>query len=172
MDEENFLLYVEFPRFDHPIVWDDYEYPAPPVSTHPSLAQNNPTATLKAPPEVRLGPGIEGPDDTGTYRVVRIYDPEVGQTGNPCEDKHRRLVRSHRTGIMDRDLKPNPKIRDELNFIMSYGPTHELTAEEKDLIWRFRYYLTRDKKALTKFIKSVNWRDLGEARQAIGTNFR
>ncbi|RAO68748.1 uncharacterized protein BHQ10_004760 [Talaromyces amestolkiae] len=165
--EENFLLYVEFPRFDHPIVWDDYEYPPPPVSTHPSLVQNNPTATLKPLPEVRLGPGIEGPDDAGTYRVVRIYDPEVGQTGNPCEDKHRRLVRSHRTGIMDRDLKPNPKIRDELNFIMSYGPTHELTAEEKDLIWRFRYYLTRDKKALTKFIKSVNWRDLGEARQAM-----
>lgn len=167
LDEENFLLYIDFPRFDHPIVWADYEYPPPPVSTHPQHTQNNPTATLKPLPEVRLGPGIEGPDDAGTYRVVRIYDPEVGQTGNPCEDKHRRLVRSHRTGIMDRDLKPNPKIRDELNFIMSYGPTHELTAEEKDLIWRFRYYLTRDKKALTKFIKSVNWRDLGEARQAM-----
>jgi phosphatidylinositol 3-kinase len=167
LDEENFLLYIDFPRFDHPIVWADYEYPPPPVSTFPQHTQNNPTATLKPLPEVRLGPGIEGVDDAGTYRVVRIYDPEVGQTGNPCEDKHRRLVRSHRTGIMDRDLKPNPKIRDELNFIMSYGPTHELTAEEKDLIWRFRYYLTRDKKALTKFIKSVNWRDLGEARQAM-----
>ena len=50
---------------------------------------------------------------------------------------------------------------------MSYGPTQELSAEEKDLIWRFRYYLTRDKRALTKFVKSVNWRDVGEARQAV-----
>lgn len=166
-DQENFILYIDFPRFDHPIVWADYEYPPPPVSAYPQHAQNNNSATLKPPPEVRLGPGIEGADDAGDYRVIRIYDPEVGQTGNPCEDKHRRLVRSHRTGIMDRDLKPNPKIRDELNLIMSYGPTHELTAEEKDLIWRFRYYLTRDKKALTKFIKSVNWRDLSEARQAM-----
>ncbi|OKL64704.1 hypothetical protein UA08_00656 [Talaromyces atroroseus] len=166
-DEENFVLYIDFPRFDHPIVWADYEYPPPPVSSYPQHAHNSHSATLKSPPEVRLGPGIEGADDAGDYRIIRIYDPEVGQTGNPCEDKHRRLVRSHRTGIMDRDLKPNPKIRDELNLIMSYGPTHELTAEEKDLIWRFRYYLTRDKKALTKFIKSVNWRDSGETRQAM-----
>lgn len=34
---------------------------------------------------------------------------------NPVEAKHRRLVRSHRNGPLDRDLKPNPKIRDELN---------------------------------------------------------
>jgi len=166
-DEENFILYVEFPRFDHPIVWADHEYPPPPVSSHPQHAPTNPNSTLKPPPEVRLGPGIAGAGEDGENRVIRIYDPEVGQTGNPCEDKHRRLVRSHRTGIMDRDLKPNPKIRDELNVIMSYEPTQELSAEEKDLIWRFRYYLTRDKRALTKFVKSVNWRDVGEARQAV-----
>lgn len=41
---------------------------------------------------------------------------------NPVEAKHRRLVRSHRNGPLDRDLKPNPKIRDELNVsIMMNG---------------------------------------------------
>jgi hypothetical protein len=34
---------------------------------------------------------------------------------NPVEDKHRRLVRSHRNGPLDRELKPNAKIRDELS---------------------------------------------------------
>ncbi|KAL4955106.1 kinase-like domain-containing protein [Aspergillus filifer] len=163
-DEENFVLYLEFPRFDHPIVWSDHEYPPPPISSYPQNAPGNTNAALKPLPEVRFGPGIEGADGEG---VIRIYDPEVGQTGNPCEDKHRRLIRSHRTGIMDRDLKPNPKIRDDLNVIMSYEPTQDLTAEEKDLVWRFRYYLTREKKALTKFVKSVNWRDVGEAHQAV-----
>ncbi|KAL4872486.1 hypothetical protein BDV12DRAFT_144342 [Aspergillus spectabilis] len=163
LDDENFTLYIDFPRFDHPIVWSDYEYPPPPISSYPQNATGNPTA-LKPLPEVRFGPGIEGADGE---EVIRIYDPEVGQTGNPCEDKHRRLIRSHRTGIMDRDLKPNPKIRDDLNTIMSYEPTQDLTAEEKDLVWRFRYYLTREKKALTKFVKSVNWRDVGEAHQAV-----
>ena len=33
---------------------------------------------------------------------------------NPVEDKHRRLVRSHRSSPYDRELKPNAKIRDEL----------------------------------------------------------
>lgn len=164
LDDENFVLYVDFPRFDHPIVWADHQYPAPPISSYPQNVSNHLTSTLKPVPEVRFGPGIEGADGAG---VIRIYDPEVGQTGNPCEDKHRRLIRSHRTGFMDRDLKPNPKNRDELNVILSYEPTQDLTAEEKDLIWRFRYYLTREKRALTKFVKSVNWRDEGEARQAV-----
>ncbi|KAL5003599.1 kinase-like domain-containing protein [Aspergillus recurvatus] len=163
-EDENFTLYTEFPRFDHPIVWSDHEYPPPPVSSYSQNGPGNANGTLKSLPEVRFGPGIEGADGE---EVIRIYDPEVGQTGNPCEDKHRRLIRSHRTGIMDRDLKPNPKIRDDLNTIMSYEPTQDLTAEEKDLVWRFRYYLTREKKALTKFVKSVNWRDVGEAHQAV-----
>jgi phosphatidylinositol 3-kinase len=29
---------------------------------------------------------------------------------------------------------------------MAYGPSHELSAEEKDLIWKFRHHLTRDKR--------------------------
>ncbi|EPS34839.1 hypothetical protein PDE_09803 [Penicillium oxalicum 114-2] len=163
-DDENFVLYIDFPRFDHPVVWADHQYAPPPVSSYPQNAPNHPSSTLKPVPEVRFGPGIEGADGAG---VIRIYDPEVGQAGNPCEDKHRRLIRSHRTGFMDRDLKPNPKNRDELNVILSYEPTQDLTAEEKDLIWRFRYYLTREKRALTKFVKSVNWRDEGESRQAV-----
>ncbi|WP_038148959.1 hypothetical protein, partial [Vibrio anguillarum] len=48
-----------------------------------------------------------------------------------------------------------------------YEPTQDLTAEEKDLVWRFRYFLTREKRALTKFVKSVNWRDVGESQQAV-----
>ncbi|KAK2786758.1 Phosphatidylinositol (PI) 3-kinase [Emmonsiellopsis sp. PD_33] len=166
--EENFVLYVEFPRFDFPVVFEDFEYPPPPISSYPQQATSGSTSTLKPPPEVRLGPDIDGAgNDDEDHRIIRIYDPEVGQRGNPCEDKHRRLVRSHRTGIMDRDLKPNPKIRDELNEIMLYGPTQELNAEEKDLVWKFRHHLTRDKRALTKFVKSVNWQDSGEARQAV-----
>jgi len=164
IDDENFVLYVEFPRFDHPIVWVDHQYAPPPISSYPQSVPTNPNSALKPVPEVRFGPGIEGGDGAG---VIRIYDAEVGQTGNPCEDKHRRLIRSHRTGFMDRDLKPNPKNRDELNVILSYEPTQDLTAEEKDIIWRFRYYLTREKRALTKFVKSVNWRDEGESRQAV-----
>jgi phosphatidylinositol 3-kinase len=41
-----------------------------------------------------------------------------------------------------------------------------LTSEEKDLLWKFRFYLTRDKRALTKFLKCVVWTDPTEVKQA------
>ncbi|KAI9659362.1 MAG: Phosphatidylinositol (PI) 3-kinase [Bathelium mastoideum] len=168
---EKFHLYIDFPRFDHPIVFTDHEYPAPPVSTFQSHSLHGSDVRLKPPPEVTLGPGIgvenDNYGDPDAGRLVRIYDPEVGIRENPCEIKHRRLVRGHRTNAMDRDLKPNAKIRDELNMIMMYGPTQTLNGEERDLLWKFRHHLTRDKRALTKFVKSVNWSDSNEARQAV-----
>lgn len=42
-----------------------------------------------------------------------------------------------------------------------------MTSEEKDLIWKFRFYLTRDRRGLTKFVKSVTWRDPSEVKQAV-----
>ena len=116
----------------------------------------------------------------------QIVDPEVARD-NPVEDKHRRLIRSHRSGALDRELKPNAKDRDDLavrifsefmlsrvtfhdflpQTILSYAPTQPLTSEEKDLVWKFRFYLTRDKRGLTKFLKSVTWRDSSEVKQAV-----
>ncbi|KAF2456310.1 phosphatidylinositol 3-kinase-like protein [Lineolata rhizophorae] len=166
-EEERFYLYVDFPRFDHPVVFTDQEYPAPPISTFQMPGTSASDIRLKPPPEVSFGPGINVGAGKPPGKLIRIYDPEVGVRENPAENKHRRLVRSHRTGVLDRDLKPNAKIRDDLNLIMSYGPTQELTPEEKDLVWKFRHHLTRDKRALTKFVKSVAWSDPAEARQAV-----
>lgn len=76
---------------------------------------------------------------------------------------------------------------------MSYPPTKQLTSEEQDLVWKFRYYLTTQEKvsaqscifgftscdgyttsssfyafqALTKFLKCVNWDLPQEAKQAL-----
>ncbi|KAI1259867.1 phosphatidylinositol 3 [Xylariaceae sp. FL1019] len=161
-----FTLNIELPRFDFPVVFADHEYPPPPISSFQHLSASQSNIIMKPPPEVSYGPGINGPGDG--ERIIRIYDPEVGARDNPAESKHRRLVRSqHRHGILDKDLKPNAKVRDELNMIMSYSPTHMLSPEEKDLVWKFRYHLTKDKRALTKFVKSVNWQDQSESRQAI-----
>ena len=172
LEQGRYMLLIDFPRFDFPIVYTDHEYPPSPILSQARHAPPTGNVNLKPPPEVQLGPGINGTgngvgDDDNAPPLIRIYDPEVGAKDNPAESKHRRLVRSHRTGVLDRDLKPNAKIRDELNTIVSYGPTQELNAEEKDLIWKFRHHLTRDKRALTKFVKSVAWHDQSEARQAV-----
>ncbi|KAJ1554757.1 Phosphatidylinositol (PI) 3-kinase, partial [Nowakowskiella sp. JEL0078] len=99
--------------------------------------------------------------------ICFINDNESNRNENPVENKHRKLVRSHRTTQLDRDLKPNSKNRDDLNKILRYPPTQVLTPEEKDMIWKFRFYLSKDKKALTKFIKCVEWSDAVEEKQAV-----
>jgi phosphatidylinositol 3-kinase len=161
-------LYIEFPRIDHPIIFTDKEYPAPPISNMRSSVSQD--VRLKPPPEVSLGPGIDSEchpgEDPTLGPLIRIYDPEVGFRSNPVEEKHRALMRGHRSALVDRDLKPNARNRDDLNKIMSYGANRPLDEKEKDMIWRFRHFLTRDKRALTKFVKSVNWTDQKEAREA------
>jgi phosphatidylinositol 3-kinase len=165
-----FLLNVELPRFDFPVVFADHEYEPPPISAFQSLSVSQANISQRQP-QVQYGPGINALEESwtgGGTRLIKVYDPEVGQRDNPAEAKHRRLFRSsHRHGILDKDLKPNAKVRDELNLIMSYSPTHVLSPEETDLVWKFRYHLTRDKRALTKFVKSVNWGDQSESKQAI-----
>ncbi|TQV93376.1 phosphoinositide 3-kinase [Cordyceps javanica] len=166
-----FVLNVELPRFDFPVVFADHEYDVPPVSALATLQVNASGQHRHQAPEVQFGPGINAGDDSMSAigaKIAAVFDPEVGQRDNPAETKHRRLFRSsHRHGILDKDLKPNAKVRDELNTIMNYSPTHSLSPEEMDLVWKFRYHLTRDKRALTKFAKSVNWSDQNESKQAI-----
>ena len=123
------------------------------------------SATVVAPTTNPAGTSISTSFASDTY-LWAIVDPEVARE-NPVEDKHRRLIRSHRSSPHDRGLKPNAKIRDELAKILSYAPSQPLTSEEKDQIWKFRFYLSRDKRGLTKFLKSVTWRDQSEVKQAV-----
>lgn len=86
---------------------------------------------------------------------------------NLVEAKHHKLARSLRSGGNTRELKPTSSVRDALNTILGYPPTTTLSTEEQDLIWKYRFYLSNQKKALTKFVKCVNWKVSGEERQAL-----
>lgn len=134
-------LYVDLPKFDFPVVFgemvnplnigsvaasfflfinDVKEYIIP----DPTLALGNPqqpTSSQQLNAATTSQPTLANPDRSsnahpteraGQYSL--ILDPDIVRD-NPVEAKHRRLVRSHRNGPLDRDLKPNPKIRDELN---------------------------------------------------------
>lgn len=101
-----------------------------------------------------------------TNDLVTFPDPEIGLE-NLVEKKHYKLARSHRTGLLERELKPNPEMRNRLTAILSYPTTQALTSEEADLLWRFRYYLANNQKALSKFVKCVNWAAEVEASQAM-----
>ncbi|KAI0709903.1 atypical/PIKK/PI3K protein kinase [Earliella scabrosa] len=151
---ENLFLYIDLPRFDFPVIFSEPDAPSVP-STSSAVT---PVVATPAPPVTNTF--------TADSHLWAVVDPDIARE-NPVEDKHRRLVRSHRSSPYDRELKPNAKIRDELSVILNYAPSQPLTSEEKDLIWKFRFYLTRDKRGLTKFLKSVTWRDPSEVKQAV-----
>uniref|UniRef100_A0A8C7W5A6 Phosphatidylinositol 3-kinase catalytic subunit type 3 n=1 Tax=Oncorhynchus mykiss TaxID=8022 RepID=A0A8C7W5A6_ONCMY len=98
--------------------------------------------------------------------IVKVPDPQMCME-NLVESKHHKLARSLRCGPSDHDLKPNAATRDQLNVIVNYPPTKQLSSEDQDLVWKFRYYLTTQEKALTKFLKCVNWALPREAKQAL-----
>lgn len=167
-----FFLYIDLPRFDHPVMFTDHVYDAPPMwSTDRQSNNGNGTSDVswKPPPQVTLGPGINQNDEE-VGSLIKIYDPEIGQRDNPVEEKHTTLWRDRTGGtggLVDRDAKPNARARDDLERIMAAGPTEELTKRDKNTMWQYRHYLQRDKRALTKFLKSTNWNKPSEAQQAI-----
>ncbi|KAI8788980.1 phosphatidylinositol 3-kinase catalytic subunit type 3 [Biomphalaria glabrata] len=98
--------------------------------------------------------------------ICTIHDPELLME-NIVESKHHKLARSLRSGQGDKDLKPDATTRDLLNNIVGYPPTKTLSSEEQDLVWKFRYYLSSQKEALAKFLKSVNWKLPQESTAAL-----
>ncbi|EGU11319.1 Atypical/PIKK/PI3K protein kinase [Rhodotorula toruloides ATCC 204091] len=165
---ENLFLYIDLPRFDFPVVFCEPEYPLPVLSSLTLSSTAVPPSTSTATAQGSSTSAGTSAQQAAEASLFTIVDPEIVRK-NPVEAKHRRLVRDHRNGPLDRELKPNAKIRDELNEILRYPPTQELTTPQRDLLWKFRFYLTRDKRALTKFLKSVVWSDPGEAKQAVET---
>lgn len=107
---------------------------------------------------------IEDPSSPSAS-LLPLYDPEVGRE-NPSELKAQKLARSVTRGLVDRDLKPDVEEKRQIDAILLYPPDRPLNVEERALMWRFRYSLTSEARALTKFLKCVDWADAQEARQA------
>lgn len=182
---DKLYLYIDLPRFDLPVVFGEIEFPMPSLPVLVTSASAPSAATTTTSGNTATASVLSASAENGLFSIV---DPEIARD-NPVEAKHLRLVRSHRSGPLDREMKPNAVTRDELNVrggplpsdcrrmlkpalpllksILEYPPTQPLTSAESNLLWQFRFYLTRDKRALTKFLKSVRWADRDEVKQAV-----
>ncbi|KAL1221073.1 Phosphatidylinositol 3-kinase VPS34 [Cardamine amara subsp. amara] len=101
-----------------------------------------------------------------TNAFVTVWDTELGRI-NPSEQKQLKLARSLDRGIIDRDLKPSSNERKDIQRVLKYPPTRTLSGDERQLLWKFRFSQMSEKKALTKFLRCVEWSDVQEAKQAI-----
>ncbi|KAG0258697.1 Phosphatidylinositol (PI) 3-kinase [Actinomortierella ambigua] len=102
----NMLLHIDLPKFDFPVIFDEHVYKRPPGGNSLSGSVANIVSSNGLPSS------IPSP-------LFIVEDPEIARD-NPVENKHRRLVRSHRNGPLDRELKPNPKIRDEIAALTKF----------------------------------------------------
>lgn len=146
-------LVVEMPMLEFPVIYDPtlyVEYASPPVLTDeliiPTALEENPTAAY------------------WMSRLVTVLDPEAGLE-HPAEAKHAKLARSDARRTVDPSLKPNRlELRMLQHAIASQAPRP--TSEQASLLWRYRFYLRSDRKALVKFLECVDWTDPAEAADA------
>lgn len=107
------------------------------------------------------------PDDSNFFdplQLVPFLDYE-NESDNPVEDKYRTLAHDLLRGLVDPALKPDREQRNRLAHIID-SPSHHPTREEKDLLWRFRFSLVDNHRALTKFLLAVDWTVESEVVQA------
>lgn len=175
--EEVYSMVIELPQYPHAIVYEDKI--TLPVTPHcplrslvaegamtgcvTAIIEDDPSTTLEFSMSNKIFSISSLIATTGTsvvyiwvlycivfnyYRIV--LDWEIGQD-NPCEDQHRKLAHHSKRGSADPSLKPNLQEKQMLDRIVTL-PTFgdQLKLDEKDLVFKFRYYLTENKKALTK----------------------
>ncbi|KAL3762752.1 hypothetical protein ACHAW5_002257 [Stephanodiscus triporus] len=94
-----------------------------------------------------------------------LADEYENPNDNPAQDKYRILAHDLIRGLVDPGLKPDRVQRSRLERIIS-SPSYHLTTEEKDLLWRFRFSLVDERRALTKFLLAVDWTVESEVVQA------
>ncbi|KNZ44200.1 hypothetical protein VP01_941g20 [Puccinia sorghi] len=108
-------LYVDLPRFDFPILFNEIELP------YPSLP---PTLSAAVQPAGGNTSALYSPYHLSD--IFTVVDPDMVHD-NPIESKHTRLHRSHRNGPLDRELRPEKSVRDALN--------RALTKFLKSVVW-------------------------------------
>lgn len=158
-----FVLNIAFPIYDFPIVYTDLESKQI-QSNIPCLdnfEKSNDTDTrVKIEPNIKISLGDE-------YKsTLKFYDPDQFNY-DPIEEKYRRLERASLHSDLDKQIKPTIKKRDYLKRIIEYPPGRQLTAHEKGSIWKYRYYLMNNKKALTKLLQSTNMAEDSERAEAL-----
>lgn len=108
--------------------------------------------------------GKHDPSKIDPLEFVQYLDYE-NEHDNPVEDKYRTLAHDLLRGLVDPALKPDREQRDRLAAIIDSTSFHP-TREEKDLLWRFRFSLVNNRRALTKFLLAVDWTVDSEVVQA------
>uniref|UniRef100_A0A183BU91 Phosphatidylinositol 3-kinase catalytic subunit type 3 n=1 Tax=Globodera pallida TaxID=36090 RepID=A0A183BU91_GLOPA len=163
IEDRSLFLTVEFPAVEHAddpapysIIFFAEDAPREQENVNGDQSDGGDLDSDPLIPSLRSGGVSTVRRGGGAGRNGRVVDPELDMD-NLCEIKHNMMTRNARAMDIDRRLQPNP----------TSSSCQSLLMEERDLIWKFRFWLKSNPKALTKFVRSVNWQAKLEVRQAI-----
>ena len=186
--DHDYYLYLELPNFELPIVYSDVTYH---INTSiPTIHHEQAPIVDNLNSNIVIN-SIDIPMSKDP-NMLKIYDPDFQTDSNvnnqnninvpldPIELKYHKLERHiNNNTILDKELKPSPQLRDELVNILIKPSNIELNKTERNLIWKFRYYFSKNnsineasgkttttKSFLLKFIKSIDWADDYEVEHA------
>jgi hypothetical protein len=168
-NEASAYLIVELPVFDVPVMHEETFYPIPQQGSSGSVTPldlalyRQKSVTVQATTNSSATPSML-PPPFHPFEAIPFLDYE-DETDSPIDDKYRTLAHDLLRGLVDPALKPDRVQRDKLAAIIA-SPSHHPTREEKDLLWRFRFSLVDNRRALTKFLLAVDWTVESEVVQA------
>jgi phosphatidylinositol 3-kinase len=156
-------LIIELPDFDIPIIYEETFYPIPQHGACGAVAPFE-LSVYRKEVASKKKVGHDPNEQFDPLELVQFLDYE-NEHDNPVEDKYRTLAHDLLRGLVDPALKPDREQRSRLASIID-SPSHHPTREEKDLLWRFRFSLVDNRRALTKFLLAVDWTVESEVVQA------
>ena len=146
------FLEIEFPIFDKPVLYEEIDL---------LIDQNLPEA-------VRVKKEIDDLFyETAQYSnnfLFADYDFEF-EKFNPVQNLNMQLLRDDDENA--REIKPNKEQIEMIEKILVRPIFGELESENKNLLWKFRYFLIGNKFALTKFLHCVTWNKDKECVEAL-----
>ena len=157
-------LHIRLPKFPHEVFFSDSDImPQSNAQVGTKSRQRMTRDTQVSSLHAFMASEDEPPAPSD--HLITFQDPEINKEP-PVESMELKLSRSMARKKENPHLRPNTQEKSELDRIIKYPPSKGLTRDERDIIWRFRYSITTDRQAITKFLKSVDWADAEEAAQA------
>jgi len=162
-DLETFcFLIVEMPLFQYPVLYEEKHYPSVAPHVPPNSQMEMLSSLIVEENDAFFEFSLAGRPFNASFLTI-VADWDMDQE-NLAEDQNRKLSQHSRRGAVDSSAKPNKTERERINNIVTAVGSH-MTNEELDLLYKFRYSLTDNKRALVKFLYCVNWGEEAEVAE-------
>lgn len=156
------FLIIEMPSLNFPILHEERQYPAVDAHCPPTSLQDVLSKMITDIDNQTIEFTLIGRHFDASWLTI-VADWDMDQE-NLFEEQNRRLTHNVRRGTADSTVKPNKDQKARIDRIIS-AVGNLMTTEDMDFLYRFRYSLTENKRALIKFLYTVNWEEESEVEE-------